>query len=644
MGKRSKKDKERNTKHSHGRISAATLSLLLAAFVAILAAVAMFSAFPFLPHQILLQQEINHEQLSLNERTTSDSERHLNRLHSQARTYSAQGRQKEAEATFMKVVQKAQEDTTYEQAPPLSQAYVLSVAFLAPMMINKQHISEAMSLYRQVLKRYDEQMNGTAPHIDRHRDIVMLRQLFLCGNAVECYNLGTQVQQQLQPTQNMNHPKMGAENSQITPLFALESLDWAGEAAWYLYHRAAELDIGANKKSYTLAHAYAFGNLATLGIQRSKRIKTAIAHSERYSQNLLQDQNKEMAASTLNQDNGELAGSVLNSYSRDLTNASHQWQIRRQKILEIAQQHAEQALRLQPADGSGNNRRTLSIIHHELRDELSAREELKRAMSLDPTMQVDPGVVLDLSQTKDFARLQRFWPFNTEHLSDVIDGVTEINPQEWLAVHSGALTTIATGPPRPRKSTPKQPGRRRGGMEVPPMELVHVVQGLVPPGECAQLITLAEAHAAIRQPNHKIGANGVVKEWQIAHVPVVAIPRALRWLNSRLHTVIFPFFAHLFELEANNLRLLDAQIVRYDALIHTSKPVQTAHATLSAVMGLNSAIEYAGGGTYFEKIDQTVPNNEGEMIFFNGKLRHAQNITTQGIRYVLSLFVGEVIA
>lgn len=94
--------------------------------------------------------------------------------------------------------------------------------------------------------------------------------------------------------------------------------------------------------------------------------------------------------------------------------------------------------------------------------------------------------------------------------------------------------------------------------------------------------------------------------------------------------------------------VLDARephVVKYDLSrmerqkldMHTDRSVWTFIIALTEGRGQ----DYAGGGTFFEKLNATVHLQRGQMLIFRGKLRHRGVKITDGERYLLVGFLVE---
>ena len=89
----------------------------------------------------------------------------------------------------------------------------------------------------------------------------------------------------------------------------------------------------------------------------------------------------------------------------------------------------------------------------------------------------------------------------------------------------------------------------------------------------------------------------------------------------------------------------EPHVVKYDLSrmerqkldMHTDRSVWTFIIALTEGRGH----DYAGGGTYFEKLNATIHLQRGQMLIFRGKLRHRGVKITDGTRYLLVGFLVE---
>ena len=170
---------------------------------------------------------------------------------------------------------------------------------------------------------------------------------------------------------------------------------------------------------------------------------------------------------------------------------------------------------------------------------------------------------------------------------------------------------------------------------------------LLDPADCAWVIEQVEAQAAI---------SGWTTDRHVqaptTDIPVSAVPAIKEWFDTMLKSRLFPMVHSRFPYairSPEDLRVLDAFVVRYDAREQASLPTHQDENTFSFTIALNDRSEYEGGGTAFEKLrpvggdgsfERTVLNADaGGVVAFPGKLRHGGNVVTAGRRYIIPLFL-----
>ena len=137
-------------------------------------------------------------------------------------------------------------------------------------------------------------------------------------------------------------------------------------------------------------------------------------------------------------------------------------------------------------------------------------------------------------------------------------------------------------------------------------------------------------------------------------VPVSQVSAIRSWFDGVLREKLFPMLAARYPYaigSADELRVMDAFVVRYDAREQASLPTHQDENTFSFTIALNDRSEYEGGGTGFEMLrpagaDDNEPYakhilnaDAGGVVTFPGKLRHGGNVVTAGRRYIIPLFI-----
>ncbi|KAL3925091.1 MAG: hypothetical protein SGPRY_003736, partial [Prymnesium sp.] len=206
-------------------------------------------------------------------------------------------------------------------------------------------------------------------------------------------------------------------------------------------------------------------------------------------------------------------------------------------------------------------------------------------------------------------------------------------------------------------------GWEKGLSTLLPRGVVHRSNApLLPPSDCAWLVREVEAHAEV------VGwSKARHVQAPTTDIPVSQVPAIREWFDEKLRTVLFPMLAASFaamdrsdaEIFAmypeaiaspDELRVMDAFVVRYDAREQASLPMHIDENTFSFTIALNDRSEYEGGGTMFaqvrplgaedEPFGPTVLNADaGGVVTFPGKLLHGGNVVTKGRRYIIPLFI-----
>eukprot|EP00540_Astrosyne_radiata_P011213 CAMPEP_0116837578 /NCGR_PEP_ID=MMETSP0418-20121206/8727_1 /TAXON_ID=1158023 /ORGANISM="Astrosyne radiata, Strain 13vi08-1A" /LENGTH=228 /DNA_ID=CAMNT_0004467469 /DNA_START=63 /DNA_END=749 /DNA_ORIENTATION=- len=123
-------------------------------------------------------------------------------------------------------------------------------------------------------------------------------------------------------------------------------------------------------------------------------------------------------------------------------------------------------------------------------------------------------------------------------------------------------------------------------------------------------------------------------------VAVHSLPPLLQWFRRTMDQTISPLLQSQF---GHRCLVHDAFVVKYQATSkHRYLPVHVDESTHSIVLALNHGFQ--GGGTYFVDWDTTlVPSKPGTLVSFRGDtLRHGGNVVTEGVRYILAVFLYKV--
>lgn len=96
---------------------------------------------------------------------------------------------------------------------------------------------------------------------------------------------------------------------------------------------------------------------------------------------------------------------------------------------------------------------------------------------------------------------------------------------------------------------------------------------------------------------------------------------------------------HFFGFKASQLRVHDAFLVKYSAGAQAMLPMHSDESLYSLTIPLNDIKEYAGGGTYFADLRQSLRLPHGHVIAFEGGLFHAGEPIVVGTRYIIAAFL-----
>merc|ERR1712070_911041 len=85
-------------------------------------------------------------------------------------------------------------------------------------------------------------------------------------------------------------------------------------------------------------------------------------------------------------------------------------------------------------------------------------------------------------------------------------------------------------------------------------------------------------------------------------IPVSQVPAIREWFDGVLRDLLFPMLTARYPeviSAPEELRVMDAFVVRYDAREQASLPLHVDENTFSFTIALNGPAEYEGGGTIF---------------------------------------------
>ena len=162
----------------------------------------------------------------------------------------------------------------------------------------------------------------------------------------------------------------------------------------------------------------------------------------------------------------------------------------------------------------------------------------------------------------------------------------------------------------------------------------HVVsatrEAVVTEAECAALVAEAQRYVA--------GLPAGDARQVIGEAPVSALPLASEWLRRAAANRFFPILASRFGVDAGDLALSEALLLRYEGP-SSSQPIHRDASLLSLNVALTTGFE--GGGTYFEglRVSSVQAPGLGCAVVHNSGVQHAGHSVSKGTRWVLVLFV-----
>lgn len=162
----------------------------------------------------------------------------------------------------------------------------------------------------------------------------------------------------------------------------------------------------------------------------------------------------------------------------------------------------------------------------------------------------------------------------------------------------------------------------------------HKMDGLLTKEKCDELIAISEKWVVENQ-------NGQWDTKRHEYYPTTDIPvNKLPYYQELVDVVkakIFPEISKIFLFPVNALSLQDFFIIKYDANAQHKLDWHRDVSLISFNFCLNS--EFEGGGTRFQALNETIRINAGEVVMHSGKVLHAGNDVTKGIRYIVVGFV-----
>ena len=136
-------------------------------------------------------------------------------------------------------------------------------------------------------------------------------------------------------------------------------------------------------------------------------------------------------------------------------------------------------------------------------------------------------------------------------------------------------------------------------------------------------------------------------------------PSAVRWVRRGFHSVLLPLVASALPselgLSANNLRIQDCFVVRYDGKEEGQGSIQNSdgdngpgfaslkphedESLVSLTIALNDMSDYDGGGLFIASTGDLLNGDAGTVLSFVGGLVHGGYPVTSGTRWILTVFL-----
>ena len=136
-------------------------------------------------------------------------------------------------------------------------------------------------------------------------------------------------------------------------------------------------------------------------------------------------------------------------------------------------------------------------------------------------------------------------------------------------------------------------------------------------------------------------------------------PSAVRWVRRGFHSVLLPLVASALPpelgLSANNLRIQDCFVVRYDGKEEGQGQIQNSdgengpgfaslkphedESLVSLTIALNDMSDYDGGGLFIASTGDLLNGDAGTVLSFAGGLVHGGYPVTRGTRWILTVFL-----
>ena len=200
--------------------------------------------------------------------------------------------------------------------------------------------------------------------------------------------------------------------------------------------------------------------------------------------------------------------------------------------------------------------------------------------------------------------------------------------QHWQAQASTASTT-----------TPLQP---YGSVTIPPVDGVppnplhslHCAHWL-DADTCARLISSVEGHTA------QVGwTDSRHRNFSTVDIELSNVPSLREWIAPRLHSVLVPSLAALFEVPIDALQVQEVFLVKYSETGQDSLELHRDAHLLSFNILLSDPASFDGGGTLVQALGGALQvEQRGDVLLHCGQMMHGGARVTRGTRYIIVGFV-----
>lgn len=156
--------------------------------------------------------------------------------------------------------------------------------------------------------------------------------------------------------------------------------------------------------------------------------------------------------------------------------------------------------------------------------------------------------------------------------------------------------------------------------------------------ECRRIVNEAETIASDMGWTTKRHGN-----YPTTDIPIVELPETLTFMRRALMERIYPLLRAQFGRylpDPSKLKVADGFIVKYDADGgQTQLKPHRDGSVLSFNIALNPAIDFDGGGTWFNSLNDAIRIEEGGIVSHASAILHGGHGITRGKRYIMVAFV-----